>query len=109
MRNLAWIVASLGAGAALWVMWHRRDRQYQANGVAAIEDTAKTTFGWGTRQRVAGSAERVGGKIKEGLGRLAGKDNLAGEGVMEETVGAARDAAGTLAQAAGETIHDLNR
>lgn len=109
MRNLAWIVASLGAGAALWVMWHRRDRQYQATGVASIEDAAKTTFGWGTKQRVAGSAERGTGKIKEGLGRIAGKDDLAGEGVMEETVGTARDAAGTLAQAAGETIHDLNR
>lgn len=108
MKNLAWIVASLGAGAALLAMWHRRDRQYQAIGDAAIGDAAKATFGWGTKQRVAGSAERVTGKIKEGLNRIAGKDDLAGEGVMEETVGAARDAAGTVAQGAGETIHDLN-
>ena len=112
MRALAWIVASLGVGVAVCVLWDRRSRQYETPGGGdlhgAIEDVAETTFGWGTRQRVAGSAERMTGKLKEGLGRIAGDDDLAADGVVTEASGIVKDAAGSLAQAASETIHNLN-
>jgi uncharacterized protein YjbJ (UPF0337 family) len=109
MRNLSWIVASIGAGVALWILWNRQNRQYQAVGGDAIDDAAGETFSWGTRQRIAGSAQRVKGRVKEGLGRIAGNRDMAGEGLVTQAAGTARDAAGALAQAAGETIHDLNR
>jgi uncharacterized protein YjbJ (UPF0337 family) len=112
MKALPWIVASLGVGVALCVLWDRRSRQYQTIGGGdlhdAIEDVAETTFRWGTRQRVAGSAERVTGKLKEGLGRVAGDDDLAADGEVTEAAGIVKDAAGSLAQAASETIHNLN-
>ena len=112
MKALAWIVASLGAGVALCVLWDKRNRPYQTIGGGdlhyAIEDVAETTFGWGTRQRVAGSAGRVAGKLKAGLGRIAGDDDLAADGVVTEAAGTVKDAAGSLAQAASQTIHNLN-
>jgi uncharacterized protein YjbJ (UPF0337 family) len=112
MKALPWIVASLGVGVALCVLWGKRSRQYQTIGGEdlhdAIEDVAETTFGWGTKQRVAGSAERVTGKLKEGLGRIAGDDDLAADGVLTQAAGIVKDAAGSLAQATGETIHNLN-
>lgn len=58
MKALPWIVASLGVGVALCVLWEKRSRQFQTIGGGdlhdAIEDVAETTFGWGTKQRVAG-------------------------------------------------------
>lgn len=113
MEALPWIVASLGVGVALCVLWDKRNRPYQTIGGGdlddAIEDGAEKTFGWGTRQRVAGSAGRVAGKLKAGLGRIAGDDDLAGDGVITEAAaGTVKDAAGSLAQAASETIHHLN-
>jgi uncharacterized protein YjbJ (UPF0337 family) len=51
----------------------------------------------------------VAGKVKQGVGRVLGDDDLAGEGVLDQAVGAVKDTAGDVAQAAGQTIHDLNR
>jgi uncharacterized protein YjbJ (UPF0337 family) len=50
----------------------------------------------------------VTGKLKEGLGRVAGDDDLAADGEVTEAAGIVKDAAGSLAQAASETIHNLN-
>jgi uncharacterized protein YjbJ (UPF0337 family) len=47
--------------------------------------------------------------MKEGFGRIAGDDDLAGEGVGDQVVGAVKDTVGRWGQAAGETVHDLNR
>jgi uncharacterized protein YjbJ (UPF0337 family) len=47
--------------------------------------------------------------VKEGFGRATGDDDLAGEGLVDQAVGAVKDGAGKAAQAVGETIHDLNR
>jgi uncharacterized protein YjbJ (UPF0337 family) len=47
--------------------------------------------------------------VKEGVGRAVGDPDLADEGVADQAVGTVKNAVGNLAQAAGETIHDLNR
>ena len=46
---------------------------------------------------------------KRVLGRATGNDQLAGEGAADQLAGAVKDTAGKVAQAAGQTIHDLNR
>jgi uncharacterized protein YjbJ (UPF0337 family) len=108
MRAFPWIVTGVGVGFATYIVFTRLQRQ-DPTGSDDIENAARRTFFWGTKQRVAGSGGRVAGKVKEGLGRLMGDDDLAEEGIAEKTVGTVRDAAGTVAHAVGETIHDLNR
>jgi uncharacterized protein YjbJ (UPF0337 family) len=49
------------------------------------------------------------GKLKEGVGRATGDDELAEEGVGEQIVGSVKGAVGEAAHAVGETIHELNR
>ncbi|MGC1968600.1 MAG: CsbD family protein [Candidatus Acidiferrales bacterium] len=61
------------------------------------------------RQRVTGAGSRLAGKLKEGVGRMTGDDSLAGDGIVDQASGVAKNAAGNVAQALGETIHDLNR
>jgi uncharacterized protein YjbJ (UPF0337 family) len=58
------------------------------------------------------SAPRPGkfvGKAKEVFGNATGNQDLANEGVGDQVIGAVKDAAGSVAQAAGQTLHDLNR
>jgi uncharacterized protein YjbJ (UPF0337 family) len=107
--NLPWIFAGIGAGiAATWVLMNQP--RTQANtGYDSVEEGAARTFGWGSKARVSGAGRNVIGQVKEGLGRLAGRDDIAGEGVMDQAAGSVKNAAGTVAQAAGKTIHDLNR
>ena len=70
---------------------------------------ARKTSNWGTEQRVSGTASELGGKLKEGLGNLTGDQDLQGEGVADQAVGAFKDVAGKVAHAASQTIHDLNK
>jgi len=58
---------------------------------------------------LGGAARGLAGKVKEGVGRAAGDDQLADEGVADQVVGNVKDTAGKVAHAVGETIHDLNR
>ena len=74
-----------------------------------IEDAAGKTSLWGSKQRLKGAGGNLAGKVKEGLGRVTGDDQLAGEGVVDQAVGAVKDTAGAAAQAAGQAIHNLNQ
>ena len=74
-----------------------------------IEKAARKTFGWGTRQRAAGTGGQVIGKLKEGLGRVSGDGDLAAVGLADQIGGAAKGAVGSVAQAAAEMMHDLKR
>ena len=49
------------------------------------------------------------GKLKEGIGKATGDDELAGEGVMDQGAGAGRDTVGKATNAISDTIHDPNR
>lgn len=49
------------------------------------------------------------GAVKEGIGRVTGNADLAGEGTAERVVGTLKDAAGQVGHVVGETIHDLKR
>ena len=109
MKTLSWILAGMGAGAVLAYIVMTQPRPAAATGWDSVEDAAANTFGWGTKNRVSGTGTNVAGKVKEGVGKLTGNPDLADEGVADQAVGSVKDAVGAVAQAAGETIHDLNR
>jgi uncharacterized protein YjbJ (UPF0337 family) len=108
MRVFPWIVAGAGIGFAAYVLFTRSDMEY-ATGPGDAEDAARMTFGWGTKQRASGVGGQMFGRLKEDVGRITGNDDLAGEGIADQAAGLAKDAAGSVAQAVGETIHDFNR
>jgi uncharacterized protein YjbJ (UPF0337 family) len=108
MKPILWILIGVGAGIAAFVILNQPGPQY-ATGNDDIEDAADDAALWGSKQRLAGRGRNVVGKFKEGVGRITGSDELAGEGVTDQVVGGMRDVAGRVGQAVGETIHELNR
>jgi uncharacterized protein YjbJ (UPF0337 family) len=108
MKSLPWILAAAGLGIVGYVLAKTPGPQY-ATGSDSVEDAARKTSQWGSKQRVRGAGGRFVGKVKEGVGRVAGSGKLQDEGVGDQIAGGLKDAVGQVAQAAGKTLHDLNR
>jgi uncharacterized protein YjbJ (UPF0337 family) len=107
--NLPWIFAGITAGiAATWILMNQ-PRLQGDTGYDSVDEGAARTYGWGSKARVTGAGRNIVGQVKEGLGRIAGRDDIAGEGIMDQAEGSVRNTVGTVAQAAGQTLHDLNR
>jgi uncharacterized protein YjbJ (UPF0337 family) len=109
MKALPWVVLGVGVGAALAYVVLNEPRPQAETGWDPMENAANRAWRWGSKARVSGAGTNVAGKVKEGLGRVLGDDDLADEGVADQAVGAMKSGAGELAHAVGETIHDLNR
>ena len=107
MKAFPWILAAAGLSVAAYLIVNAQTTQY-ASGDPDVEDAASKTSAWGSKQRVTGTGGSLLGKAKQGVGNLTGDDQLAGEGVVDETVGTVKDAAGKAAHAVSDTIHDLN-
>jgi uncharacterized protein YjbJ (UPF0337 family) len=108
MKALTWVVAGVGVGVAAYIVLNQPGPRY-ATGDEDVEYAADRTALWGSKQRLSGTGGSLAGKFKEGIGRVTGDDQLAGEGVADQMAGAVKDTAGRAAQAVGQTIHDLNR
>jgi uncharacterized protein YjbJ (UPF0337 family) len=108
MKALAWMAFGVSLGVAFYIIMNQ-PAPMSATGDPDVEDAADRTSLWGSKQRVSGAGNRLKGRIKEGLGRAIGDDELVGEGAGHQVVGAVKDAAGKVAQAAGQTLHDLNQ
>jgi len=110
MKNIPWILAATtaAAAAAAYIVLKTPGPQY-ATGSDNIEDAARGTSQWGSRNRIAGSVGNLFGKLKEGVGRATGNSQLADEGANDQLAGSLKNAAGEVAQAAGQTLHDFNR
>jgi uncharacterized protein YjbJ (UPF0337 family) len=106
---MAWLLAggAIGAGIATLVL-SEREPAY-ATGSDGIEDAARKTFGWGTKQRMKGGAASMMGRMKEGVGRFTGDSKLEVEGATEKAAGNVQGMAGDAGQEAGQAIHDLNK
>jgi uncharacterized protein YjbJ (UPF0337 family) len=109
MKALPWVIAGVGVGSVLAYFILNSPGPQAEGGWDSVENAAHNAADWGSRNKISGAGRRVAGKLKQGLGRVVGDDDLAGEGVLDEAAGAIKGAAGDLAQAAGQTIHDLNR
>jgi uncharacterized protein YjbJ (UPF0337 family) len=108
MKSLPWILAAVGLGVAAYVVINTPGPEY-ATGNDDIENAARKTSAWGSKNRITGTGTNLGGKLKEGLGNLTGNDDLANEGLVDQVAGKVKDAAGSVAQAAGQTLHEFNR
>jgi len=103
------IAAIAGAvGVAAYVLMNTPAPQH-ATGNNTIEGAARKTSQWGSKNRIKGAAGNLVGRVKEGVGRMTNNPNLADEGAGDQVTGRVKNAAGAVAQAAGETLHDLNR
>jgi uncharacterized protein YjbJ (UPF0337 family) len=109
MKPIHWIIAGVGVGAALTLLLFYQPSSQLETGYDSIEDAANTAWRWGTKKRVGAGADTIVGRVKEGIGRVTGDDDLAGEGIADQAVGAVKDTAGKWGHAIGETLHDLNR
>jgi uncharacterized protein YjbJ (UPF0337 family) len=108
MKALPWILAAVGLGVAAYVVINTPGPEY-ATGNDDIEDAARKTSVWGSKNRITGTGTHLAGKLKEGLGNLTGNPDLANQGVVDQVAGKLQDAAGSVAQAAGQTLHEFNR
>jgi uncharacterized protein YjbJ (UPF0337 family) len=109
MRASRLLLAGIGVGAALtYALFYESTLQQEAE-FDGVEDSANKMRGWGTRQRFGGGVDTLVGRMKEGVGRIAGDDDLADEGVGDQVVGAAKDTVGRWSQAAGRSVQDLGR
>ena len=108
MKTFAWLAAGIGVGLAVYLIANGPEFQY-ATGSDNLEDAARNAAGWGTKQRATGLGGNVVGRVKEGLGNLTGNPDLADEGLGDQIEGNVREGVGKFAQAAGQTLHDLNR
>jgi uncharacterized protein YjbJ (UPF0337 family) len=108
MKALPWILAAVGIAVVAYVVANTPGPEY-ATGNDSVEDAARSTSRWGSKSRISGAGANLAGKLKEGFGNVTGNQDLADQGVVDQVAGSVKDAAGSLAQAAGQTLHDLNR
>lgn len=108
MKTIAWLAAGIGIGLAVYLIANGQEPQY-ATGSDNVEGAARNASGWGTKQRATGMGSNVVGRVKEGIGNFTGNPDLADEGVGDQVEGNVREGVGKFAQAAGQTLHDLNR
>lgn len=108
MKTLAWLVAGVGIGFVAYLIANTPEPEY-ATGSEDVAKTARNTFGWGMKQRAKGLGSNLAGRVKENVGNLTGDPNLAGSGIADQVEGDVREGVGRVAQAAGQTLHDLNR
>jgi len=109
MKALPWMIAGVGVGSVLAYLVLNTPGPQAETGLDSVENAARRTAAWGGRNKLSAAGSNVAGKVKQGLGRVLGDDDLAAEGALDQAAGAVKSAAGDLAQAAGQTIHDLNR
>jgi uncharacterized protein YjbJ (UPF0337 family) len=109
MRASHLLLTGIGVGAVLtYALLYEPALQQEAE-FDGVEDTANRMRRWGTEKRFGAGADTLMGRMKEGVGRIAGDDDLADEGIGDQAVGAVKNTVGRWSQAAGETVHDLNR
>jgi uncharacterized protein YjbJ (UPF0337 family) len=108
MKALPWVIAAGAVAATAYILLNNLGPQADT-GFDSVEDAAYRSSHWGSKNRLTGAGRNFAGRLKEGVGNLTGSPDLADEGVLDQVAGSAKDAAGTIAQAAGQTIHDLNR
>ena len=61
------------------------------------------------KDRTEGSAKNIGGKIKEGLGKLTGDSKTQAEGKMDQTEGKVQNTVGGIKDSVKEAFSDRKK
>lgn len=60
------------------------------------------------KDRIAGAAKKIGGSIKEGVGKVLGDKKTESEGAAKKAEGEVQNAVGSVKDAAREAVKTLN-
>ena len=104
MGKFLWILGAASLGVAAYVILSERAGS-PAYADSLDEFTGKADA-WGAKQRVTGTGGVLGGKLEQGLGKLTGDSSRESEGVLDETIGRVKDAAGQAAHAATDAVNE---
>ena len=114
MSKFMWILGATCLGVAGYVLLsdvaaggRTAGVRYGSDGTNEMDELGASVGGWGTKSRVKGTGGVLGGKLEQGLGELTDDKAVKGKGVLDETVGQVKDAAGQAAHAVSSTIADL--
>jgi uncharacterized protein YjbJ (UPF0337 family) len=77
--------------------------------IDGVDEAAARTAAWGTKQRATGAGGQLFGKAEQAFGNVTGNPDRSDKGAVDEVSGAVKNAVGQVAQAAGKTLHDLNK
>ncbi len=100
--KISWVIAGVSAGLLYYLYKNPPSGSYAYNNNA--DDAASEIGNWGTKQRVSGTGNQLGGKLKEGFGSLTGDRSTQGEGLVDQAVGTVKDTAGKAAHAVEDTV-----
>jgi uncharacterized protein YjbJ (UPF0337 family) len=105
MNKILWLVGGTTLALAVFAILNAPDPE-PADGV---DRAAGKVAGWGTKQRATGAGGNLLGKVEEFAGKITGNRDVSDQGVFDQASGSVRNAVGQVAEAAGQTIHDLNK
>ena len=106
MNKFLWIIGAPALGVAAYLLLTDDGSAQTADG---LDEFGARAGGWGTRNRITGTGGALGGKLKQGFGKLTGDEQTESEGYVDEAVGNVKDAAGKAAQGVSDVVSDLNR
>lgn len=101
MNKFLLVLGGAALGIAGYVVYNNSLSASTADGLSGKTDL------WGAKNRVKGTGGILGGKLEQGLGQLTNDPAVEGKGVLDETVGRVKDAAGQAAHAVSDTIDDM--
>ena len=109
MKALPWIIAGVTLSAAVTFVLTNAAEPAYSTGDPDVENAARKTSVWGSKQRLGGTGSSLLGKAKEGVGNVTGDEGLASEGLVDQAAGAVKDAAGQVAHGVSDTLRDINQ
>ncbi len=102
MNKFMWVLGATCLGVAAYVLLS--DASANRRTADGLDDLSDEVSDWGTKNRVKGTGGVLGGKLKQGFGKLTGDDELQGEGAVDEGVGRVKDVAGQAAHAVSDAV-----
>ena len=110
MKQLFFLLSSVALGlAALLILNPPDPNLVPSTGPDELDRFGNRVGRWGSRQRLTGAGSQLAGSVEQTAGDLIGNDRLASQGAFDQAKGAVKDAAGQVAHAVEDTLHDLNR
>ncbi len=104
MSKFLWILGAASLGVAAYVILSDRSPSFSTG--SGLDDFTDQADLWGAKQRVTGTGSVLGGKLEQGFGKLTDDPAREGEGVLDETIGRVKDAAGQAAHAVTDAVSD---